>query len=131
MDQSCKPQCDATCNTTDKCCSGNKCVTSKETVTYVSELSDVPKSGKVVIDFFADWCGPCQKLGPHFLEFSKNYPNIKFLKVNTDKAEDLATHYEVSALPTILFIKDDDVISIIKGFNLDKIKSELEELNNS
>jgi thioredoxin-like negative regulator of GroEL len=53
------------------------------------------------------------------------------LKVETDKAEDLATHYEVSALPTILFIKDGDVISIIKGFNLDKIKSELDELKNS
>ena len=127
MDQSCKPQ----CNTNDNCCSENKCVTSKETVSYVSNLSDVPKSGKVIIDFYADWCGPCQKLGPHFLEFSKKYPNISFLKVNTDNAEELATHYEVSALPTILFIKDGDVISIIKGFNLDKMKSELEELNNS
>jgi thioredoxin len=119
------------CNTSNECCSENKCVTSKETVTYITELSDVPQTGKVIIDFYADWCGPCQKLGPHFLEYSKKYLNISFLKVDTDKAEELATHYEVSALPTILFIKDGDVISIIKGFNLDKIKSELEELNNS
>jgi len=119
---------DGSCNSSsDQCCS----TTSKETVLHITELSDVPKTGKVVIDFFADWCGPCQKLGPHFLEFSKNYANITFLKVNTDKAEELATHYEVSALPTILFIKDGDVISIIKGFNLDKIKSELDELKNS
>jgi thioredoxin 1 len=127
QNQSCKNE----CNTNNEVCPENKCVTSKETVSYVTVLSDVPKSGKVVIDFYADWCGPCQKLGPHFLNFSKEYTNISFLKVNTDNAEELATHYEVSALPTILFIKDGDVISIIKGFNLDKIKSELEELNNS
>jgi thioredoxin len=129
--QSCKTQCKEVCNTSNECCVNNKCDMSKETVRLISELSDVPKSGKVVIDFFADWCGPCKKLGPHFLEFSKEYPNISFLKVNTDNAESLATHYEVSALPTILFIKDGDVISIIKGFNLDKMKSELDELNNS
>ena len=121
QNQSCKTK----CNTNDECCLENNCVS------YITDLSDVPKSGKVVIDFYADWCGPCQKLGPHFIELSKKYPNISFLKVNTDKAEDLATHYDVSALPTILFIKDGDVISIIKGFNLDKIKSELDELNNS
>jgi thioredoxin 1 len=96
-----------------------------------NNYDEVVSSGLTLVDVFADWCGPCQKLGPHFLELSKKYPNISFLKVNTDNAEGLATHYEVSALPTILFIKDGDVISIIKGFNLDKIKSELEELNNS
>jgi thioredoxin 1 len=100
-------------------------------VTLVTDSSSVPKKGKVVIDFYATWCEPCKKLGPHFIELSNNYPNITFLKADTDKAEELASEYEVSALPTILFIKDGDVISIIKGFNLDKIKSELEELNNS
>jgi thioredoxin len=129
MDQN--QSCNTQCSTSNECCSVKTDVVSKETVNHITELSDVPTSGKVVIDFFADWCGPCQKLGPHFLEFSKKYPNISFLKVNTDKAEELATHYEVSALPTILFIKDGDVISIIKGFNLDKIESELKELNNS
>lgn len=126
QNQSCKTEsCKTKCDTNDECCLENKCVS------YITDLSDVPKSGKVVIDFFADWCGPCQKLGPHFIELSKKYPNISFLKVNTDKAEELATHYDVSALPTILFINNGDVISIIKGFNLDKIKSELDELNNS
>jgi len=98
-------------------------------VSLITELSQIPISGKVVIDFFADWCGPCKKLGPYFSEFATKYEKIIFLKVNTDEAEELAKHYSVSALPTILFINNGDVISIIKGFNVDRMASELEELN--
>ena len=102
-------------------------------VTYITTLDEIPKTGGVVIDFFADWCGPCKKLGPEFSELSKNdkYVNITFLKVDSDEAEDLAKHYDVSALPTIIFIKDGEKISIIKGFNLKVLISELDELANS
>jgi hypothetical protein len=63
------------------------------------------------------------------IKLSEKYPDIKFLKVDSDQAEELCKHYEVSALPTILFINNGDVLSIIKGFNLDKMNSELDELN--
>jgi thioredoxin 1 len=98
-------------------------------VSVITELSQVPTSGKVVIDFFAEWCGPCKKLAPHYVELASQYNNIRFFKVDSDQAEELAKHYDISALPTILFINNGDVISIIKGFNLDRMKSELEELN--
>ena len=55
---------------------------------------------------------------------------ITFIKIDTDKAEELAKKYQISALPSVLYLNDGEVISIIKGFNAEKIKSELEELNN-
>jgi thioredoxin len=99
-------------------------------VIYVSDLSQIPQNGKIILDFFADWCGPCKKLGPVFSELSNPYSNITFIKIDTDSAEELAKHYNVSALPTVIYINNGEVVSIIKGFNMDKIKSETDELNN-
>ena len=99
-------------------------------VTYITTLDQIPKSGCVVIDFYADWCGPCKKLGPEFSDLSNKYDKITFLKVNSDEAEDLCKYYEISSLPTVIFIKDGEVISIIKGFNLKILISQLDELSN-
>ena len=71
-------------------------------VKYISSLAEIPKTGKVIIDFFADWCGPCKKLAPSYSELSTQYTNITFLKVNTDKAEEVAQFYEISALLAII-----------------------------
>jgi len=97
-------------------------------VTEITNLDQVPNTGLVVIDFYADWCGPCKKLSPYYNDFSDQFPSIKFLKVNSDDADELSKHYEVSALPTILFIKNGDVLSIIRGFNPDKMLEELNDL---
>ena len=102
---------------------------SSDKVTYVTTLDEIPKTGCVVIDFYADWCGPCKKLGPEFSDLSNKYENITFLKVNSDEAADLCSHYEVSALPTVIFLKDGETISVIKGFNLKVLISELDELS--
>ena len=101
---------------------------SSDKVIYATSLDDIPKTGNVVIDFYADWCGPCKKLSPEFSRLSNEYETITFIKVNVDDAENLCKHYEVSALPTVIFIKDNEPVSIIKGFSLDKLTSELNEL---
>jgi thioredoxin 1 len=98
-------------------------------VQLISTLDEVPKTGNVVIDFYATWCGPCKKLTPEFKNLSEKYENITFLKVDVDEAEELAKHYEVSALPSIIFIKNNEIVSIIKGFNLTTLVSELDELS--
>jgi len=102
---------------------------SSDKVTSITSLDEVPKTGCVVIDFYATWCGPCNKLTPEFSRLSNEYPNITFLKVDTDDAEDLCKHYKVTALPTVIFIKNGEIISIIKGFSLDNMVSELNELS--
>jgi thioredoxin 1 len=103
---------------------------STDKVISVTSVDEIPKTGKVVIDFYANWCGPCKKLSPEFARLSNEYENITFVKVDSDEADELCKEYQVTALPTIIFIKDGDVVSIIKGFNLSKLTSELDELSN-
>ena len=102
---------------------------SSDKVTSITTLNEIPKKGSVVIDFFAQWCGPCKKLGPEFSRLSNEYTKVTFLKVDSYEAEDLCKYYDVYALPTVIFMKDGDIVSIIKGFSLDKMISELKELS--
>jgi thioredoxin 1 len=97
-------------------------------VSEITELNEIPKEGGVVVDFYATWCGPCKKLSPLFEQLSNEFTTIKFLKVNVDEAEEVAKHYDVSALPTVLFIKDGEVVSIIKGFSEQALREQLKEL---
>ena len=103
-------------------------IASTDNVRSITSINQIPREGNVVIDFYATWCGPCKKLGPLFSKLSNEYLTVSFLKVDSDEAEDLCKHYEVSALPTVLFIKNGEVVSIIKGFNENKIISELQEI---
>lgn len=71
------------------------------------------KSGLVLIDFNADWCGPCQMLGPIVDELAEDYktvPNLKFLSVNIDVSPDLAKDYRVSGIPCLVLLKDGEEI---------------------
>ncbi len=58
-----------------------------------------------IIDINAKWCGPCKMMGPVFDEVSQEYPNIQFAKIDVDSQSELANKYEVTGLPTIVFIK--------------------------
>ena len=69
--------------------------------------SEVLQSDKtVLIDFYADWCGPCKVLSPIVKEFASENPDIKVVKVNVDEAQNLAINYEVMSIPTLVVIKD-------------------------
>ena len=69
--------------------------------------SEVLQSDKtVLIDFYADWCGPCKVLSPIVEEFASENPDIKVVKVNVDEAQNLAMNYEVMSIPTLVVIKD-------------------------
>lgn len=65
----------------------------------------------VVIDFFATWCGPCKIIAPQFEELSKQHSSIIFLKVDVDENDEIAATYEVSSMPTFIFIKKGEVVS--------------------
>ena len=70
-------------------------------------LSDVP----VMIDFWAPWCGPCRSLGPILEELAEEYAGqIKVAKVNVDHNQDLAQRFGVMSIPTLLFIKNGDLV---------------------
>lgn len=92
------------------------------------EFDDFLKSGSVVVDFFAEWCGPCKMIAPQFEEWSKEFSNIKFCKVDVDQAEEITAFSGVRAMPTFHFFKDGQKVGEVIGANAEKIKSEIEKL---
>ena len=80
----------------------------------------------VVVDFFATWCGPCKQIAPQFAELSGAHRKVSFLKVDVDKNRDLSSKYEVSSMPTFLFIQNGKVLHKMAGANIDAIKSKIE-----
>ena len=74
--------------------------------------SDIP----VMIDFYAEWCGPCRMMSPVIEEFAKDYDGrIKIGKINVDEESDLAMRFGVQSIPSFIFIKDGKVIDRITG----------------
>ena len=73
---------------------------------------EVIKSEKIVlIDFFADWCGPCKMLSPIVEEFAKENNEIKVVKVNVNDSPDLAVKYGVMSIPTLVVIKNGEEVN--------------------
>ena len=89
------------------------------------------KEGKyIVLDFFAEWCGPCKNLSPHLHELSEKYSNIIFYKIDVDRHEELSEKFEINAMPTIIFINNKKIKHRIEGSNIEAIKEYLSNNNN-
>lgn len=63
----------------------------------------------VLVDFYADWCGPCQMLAPVLEEVAVEMPNARIVKVNVDENPELAKRYQISAIPQMLVFRDGKV----------------------
>jgi len=80
----------------------------------------------VVIDFTATWCGPCQMIAPIFKEMSNTYDDVVFLKVDVDENAETAANYNVSAMPTFIFIKGGVVVDRVMGADPTKLKASID-----
>lgn len=95
-------------------------------VTTQAEFDEALKhSGLVVVDFFATWCGPCKMISPILEKFSQEYSTVKFVKVDVDQLPAIAQEYEVTAMPTIFFIKNGSVVHKVLGAQPQAIKQAL------
>ncbi|BDQ04536.1 MAG: thioredoxin [Candidatus Dojkabacteria bacterium] len=63
-------------------------------------------SGVVVVDMYADWCGPCRALSPILEELSQKVDGVTFAKLNVDDSSDIAMEYGVMSIPTVIIFKD-------------------------
>ena len=95
----------------------------------VDEFDNEIKEGVVIVDFFANWCGPCKMLAPIFEELEEEMKEkVKFFKVDIDESGELATKFNVFSIPTMIIFKDGKEVSTEVGFlPKEKIKMNLEK----
>lgn len=71
--------------------------------------------GIVFVDFYADWCGPCKSMAPILEEISKEMKKMKFVKINVDQSQELASQYSIFSIPTFMIFKNGEVASQFAG----------------
>ena len=64
----------------------------------------------VIVDFWADWCGPCKGFAPVYEKVSKDYPEIVFGKVNTEEQSELSSHFQVKSIPCLMIFREQVII---------------------
>ncbi len=80
------------------------------------EFNALDKNGIVLLDFFAEWCGPCQQLGPVLEEVSNTIEDVVFVKMNADNDRAFAMKNKVMSIPTLILFKDGVEVAREQGF---------------
>jgi thioredoxin 1 len=81
----------------------------------------------VIVDFYANWCGPCKKLGPLLEEACKNQKTFKLAKVNTDDNQDLSNEYKVSGIPHVILFSQGKEVMQFTGLDQSKLQEMIEK----
>ncbi len=106
-----------------------------------TNFDSVASEGIVLIDFWADWCGPCKRFAPTYEKVSERHPDITFGKVDTEAEQGLAAQFEIRSIPTIMAIRDgvivfsqpgmlpeqavESLIEQVRGLDMDEVKKEV------
>jgi thioredoxin 1 len=88
-------------------------------------FKELSSNGKVVVDCFAEWCGPCKMLSPIIDELSEELTDVNFYKLNVDESVEVVRKYNIMSIPTILIFNDGELVNQSVGF---KSKEELKDL---
>jgi len=73
------------------------------------------KNKLLLVDFWAEWCGPCKSMHPIFTRMAKKYKSVRFARVNVDNAQDIAMRYGVQSIPTFIMFKNGEVVNTMVG----------------
>lgn len=98
-------------------------------ITNTAEFDAIKENGVVLVDFYADWCGPCKMISPILEELAKEYEGkVSIAKVNVDENGDIAGRYGVMSIPNLVLFKNGEVVKQVVGF---QPKNQLQALLNS
>ena len=96
-----------------------------DTFVETLESSSIP----VLVDFWAEWCGPCKVIAPTLEKLSQEYSGkIKIAKINIDDYPDVATQYNVRSIPNLIFFVNGFPVSSIVGANKEGIENQIKQL---
>ena len=89
---------------------------------------EIEKSSNIILlDFYANWCGPCKRLTPILEEMENEFQNATFIKINVDDLDELSEKYSIKCMPTIIFIKDKEIVHRIEGCKIEEIRNTLKK----
>lgn len=82
------------------------------------EFKEIIKEGKVLVDFFATWCGPCKMIAPELEELDNQQlvPNLKIIKVDVDELGSLAAEYRIRSIPTLMLFENGELKKTTLGY---------------
>lgn len=103
----------------------------------------VTSNPTVVVDYWAPWCGPCRGFAPVFEKVSEMHPDVVFAKVNTDEEQEIAAHFQIRSIPTLMVFRDqvivfsqpgalaqgafEQVVSKAKALDMDAVRKQIKD----
>ena len=111
------------------------------------EFADIIENNNIVIlDFWAEWCGPCKAYGPVYQRVSDEFPDVVFAKINTEAEPELGRMFNIRSIPTTIAFKEQigvfmqpgalpedalrDLVVMLKDLDMDEVRKEMESMKN-